>query len=128
MFPEKNFKVNAFLMLADKSRIATVNGLNQLFKIKTDCVIGSKCFACPFHRKTDDSSDKHDGYCECWIEKAGFDPSATTRPVIKEMSGQYIGTKRDDYIKEKKYFIDDDEDPTNDIPYCKHVYNDVVTR
>ena len=36
MFPEKNFKVNAFLMLADKSRNATVNGLNQLFKIKTD--------------------------------------------------------------------------------------------
>ena len=36
LFPEKNFKVNAFLMLADKSRIATVNGLNQLFKIKTD--------------------------------------------------------------------------------------------
>lgn len=183
MFPEKNFKVNAFLMLADKSRIATVNGLNQLFKIKTDskgksyveaaanaaevisnipvtervvrpfdvddiceriiagdyaeqqdpefmlgggfvkhieimsndycnhiktdCVIGSKCFACPFHRKTDDSLDKHDGYCECWIEKAGFDPSATTRPLIKEMSGQYIGTKRDDYIKSKKYFMED---------------------
>lgn len=183
MFPEKNFKVNAFLMLADKSRIATVNGLNQLFKIKTDskgksyvqaaanaaevisnipvadrvvrpfdvddiceriiagdyaeqqdpefmlgggfvkhieimsndycnhiktdCVIGSKCFACPFHRKTDDSSDKHDGYCECWIEKAGFDPSATTSPLIKEMSGQYIGTKRDDYIKSKKYFMED---------------------
>lgn len=183
MFPEKNFKVNAFLMLADKSRNATVNGLNQLFKIKTDskgksyveaaanaaevisnipvaervvrpfdvddiceriiagdyaeqqdpefmlgggfvkhieimsndycnhiktdCVIGSKCFACPFHRKTDDSSDKHDGYCECWIEKAGFDPSATTRPLIKEMSGQYIGTKRDDYIKSKKYFMED---------------------
>ena len=75
--------------------------------IKTDCVIGSKCFACPFHRKTDDSSDKHDGYCECWIEKAGFDPSATTRPLIKEMSGQYIGTKRDDYIKSKKYFMED---------------------
>ena len=36
MFPEKNFKVNAFLMLADKSRNATVNGLNQLFTIKTD--------------------------------------------------------------------------------------------
>lgn len=183
MFPEKNFKVNAFLMLADKSRNATVNGLNQLFKIKTDlkgksyveaaataaevisnipvadrvvrpfdvddiceriiagdyaeqldpefmlgggfvkhveimsndycnhiktdCVIGSKCFACPFHRKTDNSSDKHDGYCECWIEKAGFDPSVTTRPLIKEMSGQYIGTKRDDYIKEKKYSMDD---------------------
>lgn len=183
IFPDKDFKVNAYLMLADKSRSATVNGLNQLFKIKsapqkrstvivasdakdivdaipvsdrvvrpfdvddiceriiagdyaeqqdpefmlgggfvkhieimsndycnhikTDCVIGSKCFACPFHRKIDDSSDKYDGYCECWIEKAGFDPSATTRPLIKEMSGQYIGTKRDDYIKSKKYFMED---------------------
>lgn len=181
MFPEKNFKVNAFLMLADKSRNATVNGLNQLFKIKSapqkrstvivtsdardivdalpesdrvvrpfdvddicekiiagdyaeqqdpefmlgggfvrhveimsndycnhikaDCVIGSKCFACPFHRKTDDSSDKHDGYCECWIEKAGFDPSATTRPLIKDMSGQYIS--KDKFVKEQKFYMED---------------------
>ena len=35
MFPEKTFKVKAFLMLADKSKTATVNGLNQLFKIKS---------------------------------------------------------------------------------------------
>ena len=181
MFPEKNFKVNAFLMLADKSRTATVNGLNQLFKIKTDlkgksyveaaataaevisnipvadrvvrpfdvddiceriivgdyaeqqdpefmlgggfvnhveimsndycnhiktdCVIGSKCFACPFHRKTDDSSDKHDGYCECWIEKAGFDPAASTRPLIKDMSGQYIS--KDKFVKEQKFYMED---------------------
>ena len=34
MFPKKIFMVKAFLMLADKSRVATVNGLNQLFKIK----------------------------------------------------------------------------------------------
>ena len=181
MFPEKTFKVKAFLMLADKSKTATVNGLNQLFKIKsapqkrstvvvaadakdivnaipvsdrvvrpfdvddiceriiagdyaeqqdpefmlgggfvkhveimsndycnhikTDCVIGSKCFACPFHRKTDDSSDKHDGYCECWIEKAGFDPSATTRPLIKDMSGQYIS--KDKFVKEQKFYMED---------------------
>ena len=148
MFPDKNFTVNAFLMLADKSRTATVNGLNQLFKIKsapnkrsevitaseamaivnaipvsdrvvrafyvddicdkiiageyeeqqdaefmmgmgfkafvemmavdyckhikTDCIIGSKCFKCPFHKKANDKSDKLDGYSECWIEKALF--------------------------------------------------------
>lgn len=181
MFPEKTFKVKAFLMLADKSKTATVNGLNQLFKIKsapqkratvvvaadakdivnaipvpdrvvrpfdvddiceriiagdyaeqldpefmqggcfskhveimsndycnhikTDCVIGSKCFACPFHRKTDDSSDKHDGYCECWIEKAGFDPAASTRPLIKDMSGQYIS--KDKFVKEQKFYMED---------------------
>ena len=183
MFPEKTFQVNAFLMLADKSRTATVNGLNQLFKIKsapnkrsevitaseamaivnaipvsdrvvrafyvddicdkiiageyeeqqdaefmmgmgfkafvemmavdyckhikTDCIIGSKCFKCPFHKKADDKSDKLDGYSECWIEKAGFDPSATTKPLIKDMSGQYIGTKREEYVKGNKYFMED---------------------
>ena len=183
LFPEKTFQVNAFLMLADKSRTATVNGLNQLFKIKsapnkrsevitaseamaivnaipvsdrvvrafyvddicdkiiageyeeqqdaefmmgmgfkafvemmavdyckhikTDCIIGSKCFKCPFHKKADDKSDKLDGYSECWIEKAGFDPSATTKPLIKDMSGQYIGTKREEYVKGNKYFMED---------------------
>ena len=35
MFPDEHFTVKAFLMLADKSRTATINGLNQLFKIKT---------------------------------------------------------------------------------------------
>ena len=183
LFPEKTFQVNAFLMLADKSRTATVNGLNQLFKIKsapnkrsevitaseamaivnaipvsdrvvrafyvddicdkiiageyeeqqdaefmmgmgfkafvemmavdyckhikTDCIIGSKCFKCPFHKKANDKSDKLDGYSECWIEKAGFDPSATTKPLIKDMSGQYIGTKREEYVKGNKYFMED---------------------
>ena len=35
MFPDKNFTVKAFLMLADKSKTATVNGLNQLFIISS---------------------------------------------------------------------------------------------
>ena len=193
MFPEKAFKVNAFLMLADKSRSATVNGLNQLFKIKstpekrstvdvsadaqkivaaipvsnrvvrafdvdaicdkiiageyeeqmpykdkngqvkipefmmgmgfepfvkmmahdycnhikTPARIGSKCFDCPFKKKSDDKSKKLDGYCECWISYAGFDPSTTSKPLIKDMSGQYIGSRRDEYIKLKKYFMED---------------------
>ena len=183
MFPERDFTVNAFLMLADKSRNATVNGLNQLFKIisapqkrsiietsanaqnivnaipekdrvvkafdvneicdkiiagkyaeqqdaefmmglgfqafikkmsddycnhrKTDCIIGSKCFSCPFHKKAEDKSgDILDGYCECWVEKAGFDPSATDKPLIKDMSGQYIGTKRDEFVKTGKFFME----------------------
>ena len=75
--------------------------------IKTDCIIGSKCFSCPFHKKADDISDMHDGYCECWFEKAGFNPAAASKPLIKDMSGQYIGTKRDDYIKDKKFFMCD---------------------
>lgn len=193
MFPKKTFKVKAFLMLADKSKTATVNGLNQLFKIKsapqkrsvvevspdagdivssipisdrvvkafdvdgicdkiingdydeqkpyedkngqvhipefmmgmgfesfvklmshdycnhikTPAIIGSKCFGCPFKKKSDDKSKKLDGYCECWISYAGFDPSTSTKPLIKDMSGQYIGAKRDEYIKLKKYFMED---------------------
>ena len=182
-FPDKSFTVNAFLMLADKSRTATVNGLNQLFKIKsesnkrskiivadnahevvenipladrivcpfdvddicdkiiagqyeeqndpefmmglgfqsfvkiisddycnhkkTNCIIGSKCFSCPFHKTAKDIDDKIlDGYCECWKEKAGFDPSMTDKALIKEMSGQYIGTKRDDLVKDGKFFME----------------------
>ena len=187
MFPEKSFTVNAFLMLADKSRTATVNGLNQLFKIKsepnkrskiivadkahevvetiplsdrivrpfdvddicdkiiageyeeqndpefmmglgfqsfvkiisddycnhkkTNCIIGSKCFSCPFHKTSKDmSQDKSkkilDGYCECWVEKAGFDPSVTVKPLIKDLSGQYIGTKRDEFVKTGIFFME----------------------
>ena len=73
--------------------------------VKTDCVIGSKCFSCQFKKGNED--DKLDGYCECWIEKAGFDPSAIVKPLIKDMSGQYIGAKRDEFIKDKKYFMED---------------------
>ena len=181
MFPEKQFTVKAFLMLADKSRTATVNGLNQLFKIKTtsegrsyieiapkameivasipdservvrpfdvdevcdniingqyaeqqdpefmiggcfkkhvekmandycnnkksDCIIGSKCFSCQFRKKTNDSDKILDGYCECWEEKACFDPSKVTRPLIQNLNGQYI--KKDNYIKAGKFFMDE---------------------
>lgn len=183
MFPEEHFTVKAFLMLADKSRTATINGLNQLFKIKTtsegrsyveatpnameiitsiptservvrpfdvdevcnniidgvyaeqqdmefmtggcfeehvkqmandycnhkksDCIIGAKCFSCQFRKKPNDSDEILDGYCECWKEKAGFDPSKAVRPLIKDLSGQYIGTKRDDYIKTQRFFMED---------------------
>ena len=183
MFPKKSFTVNAHLMLADKSRRATVNGMNQLFMIKstpdgrskietakdawkivngipaadrvvrafnvdevcdsiingdydeqkdpefmmgigfrsfvkmmaddycnhkrTDCIIGSKCFSCPFHKKANDKSKEIlDGYCECWIEKAGFDPSATSDPLIKDLSGQYIGAKKDDFVKNGIFKMD----------------------
>ena len=35
-YPDKHFTVKARLMMADKSMIADINGLNQLFKIKKD--------------------------------------------------------------------------------------------
>ena len=182
MFPEKTFTVKAFLMLADKSRVATVNGLNQLFKIKdgangrsvvetsidamkivsaipkvervvqpfdvdeicnhiingsyeeqkdldfmegigfkafvekmayhychhikTDCSIGSKCFSCPFHKKPNDDLTLLDGYRECWKEKAEFKDEDFSKPLIKDLSGLYIGKKRDEFIKCRKYFIE----------------------
>lgn len=181
MFPEEHFTVHAFLMMADKSRTATVNGLNQLFKVKTtpegrsyietapnameivtsiplservvrpfdvdeicdniingeydeqrdpefmvggcfkehvkrmandycnhkksDCIIGSKCFSCQFYKKTTDSDKMLDGYCECWKEKAGFDPSKAKRALIQDLNGQYI--KKDAYIKGLKFFMDE---------------------
>lgn len=181
MFPEEHFTVHAFLMMADKSRTATVNGLNQLFKVKTtpegrsyvatapnameivtsiplservvrpfdvddicdniidgeydeqrdpefmvggcfkehvkqmandycnhkksDCIIGSKCFSCQFHKKTTDSDKMLDGYCECWKEKAGFDPSKAKPALIQDLNGQYI--KKDAYIKGLKFFMDE---------------------
>lgn len=183
MFPEEDFTVKAFLMLADKSRTATVNGLNQLFRIKTtpegnsyveaapkameivtsiplservvrpfdvdeecdniidgqcaeqlepefmrggcfkehikrmaydycnhkksDCIIGSKCFSCQFHKTTNDSDKILDGYCECWKEKAHFDPSKATRPLIQDLSGLYIGAKKANYIEDRKFFMDE---------------------
>lgn len=33
----------------------------------------------------------------------------------------------DNKVTETKYFIDGDDDPSNDIPYCKHSYVDTVT-
>lgn len=182
MFPKKIFMVKAFLMLADKSRVATVNGLNQLFKIKdaangrsvvetsidamkivsaipkmervvqpfdvdeicnhiingsyeeqkdldfmegigfkafvetmadhychhikTDCSIGSKCFSCPFHKKQNDDSALLDGYRECWKEKANFKDDDFSKPLIKDLSGLYIGKKRDELVKDGKFFIE----------------------
>lgn len=181
MFPHEQFTVYAYLMMADKSRTATVNGLNQLFKVKTtpeersyietapnameivtsiplservvrpfdvddicdniidgeydeqrdpefmvggcfkehvkrmandycnhkksDCIIGSKCFSCQFYKKTTDSDKMLDGYCECWKEKAGFDPSKAKRALIQDLNGQYI--KKDAYIKGLKFFMDE---------------------
>ena len=182
IFPEENFTVRAFLMLADKSRTATVNGLNQLFRIKTtpegrsyvetapeamkivesiplservvrpfdvdeecnniidgkcteqhkpefmvggcfekhvtqmahdycthtksDCIIGKKCFSCQFRKTQNDSSKMLDGYCECWMEKALFDPSKAKRALIQDLSGQHIGKKRDEYIRDRIFYMD----------------------
>lgn len=36
MYPNEHFNVKAFLMMADKSKVASVDGINQMFVISTD--------------------------------------------------------------------------------------------
>jgi hypothetical protein len=74
--------------------------------IKTDCSIGSKCFSCPFHKKQNDDSALLDGYRECWKEKANFKDDDFSKPLIKDLSGLYIGKKRDELVKDGKFFIE----------------------
>jgi hypothetical protein len=74
--------------------------------IKTDCSIGSKCFSCPFHKKQNDDSVLLDGYRECWKEKANFKDDDFSKPLIKDLSGLYIGKKRDELVKDGKFFIE----------------------
>ena len=40
-YPNENYSVNAFLMMADKTKVADIDGLNQMFKI---CRNGNKSF------------------------------------------------------------------------------------
>lgn len=42
MYPEQQFTVHAYLMMADKSKVNTIPGLNGLFKVKTKLEKGEK--------------------------------------------------------------------------------------
>ena len=189
LYPQQEFVVKARLMMADKSRVATIDGLNQMFRICTadngrtfidvdaqardmagatpeservlrafdvdelcdriisgdvaeqgapdwmegmtfepfvakmsalycdrvqasDFRLGSKCFSCPFYKTASDASEKRDGYMECWKEKAHFSDQDFTRPLLKDLSGQYI--RKDKMVGSGKYFMA--ELTTDDIP------------
>lgn len=178
LYPNEKFTVKARLMMADKSKVASVDGLNQMFRIckhenrsyavadakawteaaavpehervltafdvdeycdmiiagqtaeqgqggfmenmpfqefvdlmsKHYCeripfkpTLGKECFACPFYKTDKDDKDLRDGYKECWSECAHFTDADFDKPLIKELSGQYI--RRDNYIKNGKYFM-----------------------
>ena len=178
LYPNEKFTVKARLMMADKSKGASVDGLNQMFRIckhenrsyavadakawteaaavpehervltafdvdeycdmiiagqtaeqgqggfmenmpfqefvdlmsKHYCeripfkpTLGKECFACPFYKTDKDDKDLRDGYKECWSECAHFTDADFDKPLIKELSGQYI--RRDNYIKNGKYFM-----------------------
>ena len=181
-YPDREYVVKARLMMADKSRNATVDGLNQMFRIctlengrtgvdvsprawdealpvperervlrafdvdalcdmiisgdvaeqgtlewmegmafepfvakmsaqycdrvkATDFRLGSKCFSCPFHKVPSDAPAKLDGYVECWKEKAHFTDADFTKPLIKDLSGQYI--RKGKMVDEGKYFMEE---------------------
>ena len=189
LYPQQEFVVKARLMMADKSRVATLDGLNQLFRIcrtdngrtfidvdahawdmagstpandrvlrafdvdelcdriisgdvaeqgapdwmegmtfepfvakmsalycdrvkASDFRLGSKCFSCPFYKTPSDAPEKRDGYMECWKEKAHFSELDFTRPLLKDLSGQYI--RKDKMVGSGKYFME--ELTTDDIP------------
>jgi hypothetical protein len=178
LYPNEKFTVKARLMMADKSKVASVDGLNQMFRIckhenrsyavadakawteaaavpehervltafdvdeycdmiiagltaeqgqggfmenmpfqefvdlmsKHYCeripfkpTLGKECFACPFYKTDKDDKDLRDGYKECWSECAHFTDADFDKPLVKELSGQYI--RRDNYIKNGKYFM-----------------------
>lgn len=73
-------------------------------RIKANVTLGSKCFKCPFY-STD--SDLKDGYKECWMEEAGFREEDFLKPLVKNLSGLYIGSAREKLIKDGRYFMED---------------------
>lgn len=179
LYPNETFTVRARLMMADKSKTADINGLNQLFKIKKvnnrarvetasdamqrlaqsqvqvltafdvdalcdrviagdtaeqgkddfmlnmkfldyvdamsryycknepypDIMLGAKCFKCQF--QSDGTDGKQDGYRECWKKAAHFADSDFDQPLVENLWGASLGTKRDKWIKEGIYKMAD---------------------
>ena len=179
LYPNETFTVRVRLMMADKSKTADINGLNQLFKIKKvgklaeveradnidqvlakshvqvltafdvdelcdqviagntgeqgkdgfmlnmkfldyvnsmskyycdnkpfpDITLGAKCFKCQFH--SDGTDGKLDGYRECWKAAAHFADSDFDKPLVKDLWGGNLSTKRDQWTKEGIYKMAD---------------------
>lgn len=70
------------------------------------CLLGSKCFKCPFQLSEEGKAKGlKSGYEECWRNVAGFKDEDFEKPLLKELSG--TGIKRDDWIRSGIYFIKD---------------------
>lgn len=182
LYPDQQFTVKARLMMADKSKLATVDGLNQMFRIykngdrsyaeadelawtvagvvpenervltafdvdkECDMIIagetaeqrkpefmegmkfeqfvevmskhycertvamttlGTKCFKCPFYREPGDKETLRDGYRECWKDMAKFTDDDFDKPLLKDLSGLYLSSKKGKILKNHKYFMDE---------------------
>ena len=94
MFPEKSFTVNAFLMLADKSRTATVNGLNQLFKIKSEPNKRSKIIVADNAHEVVETIPFSDRIVR------PFDVDDICDKIIAEFMSSYLGIETDLYERE----------------------------
>ncbi len=179
LYPGETFTVRARLMMADKSKTADINGLNQLFKIKkvgnrvrvetapdamqrlaqsqvqvltafdvdglcdrviagttteqgkdgfmlnmkfldyveamskyycknqpfSDITLGAKCFSCQF--QSNGADGKQDGYKECWKKAAKFTDGDFNEPLVQDLWGASLGTKRDKWTKDGIYKMKD---------------------
>ncbi|MBR5412160.1 MAG: DUF2779 domain-containing protein [Fibrobacter sp.] len=199
-YPGEKFKVHAFLMMPDKSKVNTIQGLNGLFRVKkevcqdgekrayaeavpgakellqnshehilvafpvddecqkvidgktaeqesvlgtgmkfvpfieaeslnyvnntrTFCNLGAKCFGCPF-ALSDEGKAKglKSGFKECWrntakLQDADFDELGRikeARHFIKDLWGAYLGGRKNEWVSNGKFFIDDLTD--RDVP------------
>lgn len=96
---------------------------NYVNNIRTFCILGSKCFKCPF-ALSDEGKAKglKSGFKECWqntakFQDADFDELGGVKEekhFIKDLWGAYLGGRKNEWIANGKFFIGDLTE--NDIP------------
>ena len=75
---------------------------------KHDCLLGSKCFKCPFQLSEEGKAKGlKSGYEECWRNVADFKDEDFEKPSIKELWGSFLGSKKNKWVQERKYFLSD---------------------
>ena len=85
-----------------------VNAMSQYYcknEPYPDIMLGAKCFKCQF--QSDGTDGKQDGYRECWKKAAHFADSDFDQPLVENLWGASLGTKRDKWIKEGIYKMAD---------------------
>lgn len=119
LYPGRTFTVKARLMMADKTRNATVDGLNQMFRIRKN---GDRSYAEAEERAWTDAAavpesqwvlKAFDVDKECDMIIAGevgeqgkpdFMEGMTFEPFVKKMSGLYCGRSKADVTLGSKCF------------------------
>lgn len=83
------------------------------------------CFKCQFH-KTDATPDLKDGKAECWRNVKDYG----TKPMVEKMNGVSLSSKRGNWVRAGKYFMEDivddmkaiimkSETKENGLNYCQ---------